>query len=204
MSNPDETPPALPADETTSPSPETPAVEEKATPAVEEKAPETPTKEETPAPNVSEEKPTTTDDTNVNFEKEREFFNANKDNLKNKIASLQSELEEEKKLAETLHAKDVADDTELNNIRAFLDNNNDEISSLHDVVNNLSNSLKTLVKSNKAKQDELKSQNEEYASLVNSESARALAGKIKHIRTILGQLEDFLVKEGVQGPNSPQ
>ena len=71
-------------------------------------------------------------------------------------------------------------------------------------MNILNNSLKTLVKSNKAKQDELKSQNEEYASLVNSESARALAGKIKHIRTILGQLEDFLVKEGVQGPKSPQ
>jgi chromosome segregation ATPase len=158
----------------------------------------------TPPTDVNEENTSPQVPSNVNFEKERAFFETNKDNLKNKIAYLQSELEEERQLADTLADKDAADDAELANIRQFLNTNSDEISLLHNVVKNINDALKELVKNNKLKQEELKAQNEEYASLVNSDQARNLAGKIKDIRTILGQLEDFLVKEGVQGPKSPQ
>ena len=168
---------------------------------------ETPNEEttnKTPSTDVNEETAAPQEPSNVNFEKERIFFETNKDNLKNKIASLQSELEEERKLADTLANKDAADDAELAKIRQFLDTNSEEISSLHDVVKNINAALKELVKNNKLKQEELKAQSEEYASLVNSDQARHLAGKIKDIRTVLGQLEDFLVKEGVQGPKSPQ
>ena len=153
---------------------------------------------------VNEENTSPQVPSNVNFEKERAFFVTNKDNLKNKIAYLQSELEEERQLSDTLADKDAADDAELANIRQFLNTNSEEISLLHDVVKNINGALKELVKNNKLKQEELKAQNTEYASLVNSDKARDLAGKIKDIRTILGQLEDFLVKEGVQGPKSPQ
>ena len=205
MSNPDVTQPVLEptADDTSSPPAEISSIEETTTetPIVEEKVGEPPAEEES----KDEEKPAEkASDSNVNFEKEREFFNTNKDSIKNKIASLQSELEEEKNLSQTLTAKDVADDAELLKIQSFLSDNEGEINSLHDVVTHLNTSLKEMVKNNKEKQEELKNQSEEYASLVDSSTARDLAGKIKNIRTILAQLEDFLVKEGVQGPNSPQ
>ena len=200
MSSPDENTPVPPPTETISPSTDSPTVEENTVVTVEEKI----TKTSESSPPASEEKKIETPDNNVHFEKEKDFFETNKDSLKNKIASLQGELEEEKKLAESLASKDVADDAELINIQTFLTNNSQEIHSLHNVVTNLNTALKELVKNNKAKQEELQKQSEEYASLINSETARALANKIKNIRTILGQLEDFLVKEGVQGPNSPQ
>ena len=158
----------------------------------------------TPSTDVNEETAAPQEPSNVNFEQERTFFETNKDNLKNKIASLQSELEEERKLADTLANKDAADDAELAKIRQFLETNSEEVNSLHDEVKKINDALKELVKNNKSKQEELKAQSVEYASLVNSDQARHLAGKIKDIRTFIGQLEDFLVKEGVQGPKSPQ
>ena len=197
MSTENDTTPALPPspDQPSSPPPPVTATTE---------TPNEETTNKTPSTDVNEETAAPQEPSNVNFEKERIFFETNKDNLKNKIASLQSELEEERKLADTLANKDAADDAELAKIRQFLDTNSEEISSLHDVVKNINAALKELVKNNKLKQEELKAQSEEYASLVNSDQARHLAGKIKDIRTVLGQLEDFLVKEGVQGPKSPQ
>ena len=168
--------------------------EEAAVEAVEEEVVEEVTEEAAPSNNV---------DNNVNFEKEREFFESNKDNIKNRIASLQREVEEERRLSESLASRDVVDSEELNKIRTFLNNNKDEINTLHATTSNLESSIKDLVISNKAKAAQLRANNQEYAELVDSADSKALAAKIKSIRTILSQLEAFLVQEGVQGPNTP-
>lgn len=161
---------------------------------------------------VAEELPTSSSepvtqapvDNNVNFEKEREFFENNRDNINNRIASLQREMTEEQNLSETLATRDATDGEELRKIRQFLSSNADEIASLHSTVTELETSLKELVSNNKMKSTELREQSAEYAALVNSDGSKNVAAKIKSIRTILQQLEDFLVREGVQGPNNPR
>jgi len=135
----------------------------------------------------------------VNFEQEKKYFEANKDMLQNKIVSLQEELVEEKELELLLEGKDVQKEEELKEIRDFIENNNQEVEGLFLYVCKLCDELKTIVTKNKQKQKEMEEDNEEYKNLVNSYKAKHLAQKIKHVRSTVEDLDNFLVKEGVKG-----
>ena len=139
----------------------------------------------------------------LNFEQEKTYFMNNKDMLKNKIVALQEELVEERELETLLEKKDVTNEEEIKQIKAFLDGNNDEIDGLFQYVCKLSEELKEVVKKNKEKQKELEENSQEYKELINSHKAKRLAQQIKHMRSTVVDLDDFLVKEGVKGGREP-
>ena len=135
----------------------------------------------------------------VNFEQEKKYFEANKNMLHNKIVSLQEELVEEKELGLLLENKDVKKEEELKEIRDFIDNNNQEVEGLFLYVCKLCDELKEIVIKNKQKQKEMEEDSEEYKNLIRSHKAKDLAQKIKHVRSTVEDLDNFLVKEGVKG-----
>ena len=87
----------------------------------------------------------------------------------------------------------------MKEIRDFIENNNQEVEGLFLYVCKLCDELKTIVTKNKQKQKEMEEDNEEYKNLVNSYKAKHLAQKIKHVRSTVEDLDNFLVKEGVKG-----
>lgn len=109
------------------------------------------------------------------------------------IKDLEQELQEEKDLENSLKTRDTV--SKIADATKFVNENKEMILDQHAALLSLNLGLRAIVKNNKDTQ----SLDEQYDELVKSEEYVILATKMAEIKSVVHDLRDFLVKEGVRG-----
>ena len=109
------------------------------------------------------------------------------------ITDLEQEIQEERDLETTLNTQGTS--AKIADATKFVTENKEMILDQHAALLSLNLGLRAIVKNNKDTQ----SLDQQYDELVKSEEYTILATKMAEIKSVVHDLRDFLVKEGVRG-----
>jgi len=130
------------------------------------------------------------------FETEKEYYKNNLAIINAKITSLKQEYQKQLQIAEQLDTLNETNDDKLKEIQDFLNDNQTQITDLSTTIEALDNNLRTVVESNKQKQEDFNNHDNKYNDLINSETAVNLTNKIINIRMTIDNLTNFLQNLG--------
>ena len=119
------------------------------------------------------------------FESEKEYYENNLTIINAKIAFLEQEYQKQLLVAEQLDSLNCTNDEKLKEIQDYLNNNQSQITDLSNTIEALDNNLRTIIKSNKQKQEDFNNHDNKYNDLINSETAVELTNKIINIRNTI-------------------